>query len=89
MLSDREQVALDDIERNLGDEDPELAQRLTGTGSGDATSHWHYWVAAAVLGLFVLISIGADMPVATLVLTMSLSGVIAVGYFRTRRPRDN
>ena len=86
VLSDRERIVLDDIERKLGDEDPELAERLTGAGSGESTPHWRYWVAAAVLGLFILISIGADMPIATLALTMALSGVVAVGYFRTRRP---
>lgn len=85
MLSDRERIVLDDIERKLGDEDPELAERLTGTGNSDATPHWRYWIAAAVLGLFILISIGADMPIATLALTVALSGVIAAGYFRTRR----
>lgn len=85
MLSDRERIVLDDIERQLGDEDPELAERLTGTGNDGATPHWRYWVATAVLGLFLLISIGADMPIATLALVMALSGVVAMGYFRTRR----
>lgn len=85
MLSDRERSALDDIERRLGDEDPELAERLTG--SDGVTPARRYWVAAAVLGLFILISIGVDMPIATLALTMALAGVVVVGYVRNSRPR--
>lgn len=85
MLSDRERIVLNDIERTLGDEDPELAERLTSTGKGAATHHWRYWLAVAVLGLLILISLGADMPIATLVLTMALSGVLVTAYFRTRR----
>lgn len=88
MLSDRERIALNDIERQLGDEDPELAERLTGTDQNSTTPHWRYWGAAAVLGLLLLISLGADMPIATLVLTMALSGLVAMAYFRSRRTPD-
>lgn len=83
MLSDRERIVLNDIERQLGDEDPELAERLKAAEQSNAAPHWRYWIAAAVLGLLLLISLGADMPIATLVLAMALSGVIAMGYFRT------
>lgn len=85
MLSDRERSALNDIEHNLDTEDPELAERLASSTQSADKPLWRFWLAAGVVGFFLLISIGADMPIITLVLTMGLAGILTAGFVRYRR----
>lgn len=84
MLSDRERIVLNDIERELGANDPELAQRLSGDASAGRTL-WRYWLASGVLGMLLLISIGADLPVLTMILAMTVAGVATAAYHHRRK----
>ena len=86
MLNERERSALNEIENRLDAEDPELAQRLAEGDPRPSRSRF-YWIFAAVIGLLLLISIGAQLPVVTLVLCMGMCGLLAHWYLRSRRSR--
>lgn len=87
MLSDRERSVLNDIENRLDAEDPALAEQLKDTGAANEKPRRRYWIAAGVLALMLLISIGATLPIATLVLSMGLCGVLGVAYIRAHQAR--
>ncbi|OLT41574.1 hypothetical protein BJF85_23720 [Saccharomonospora sp. CUA-673] len=76
-LRDDERRALADIERRLGEEDPQLAQRLATLRPGTSRL---IWTALAFLGLFigggvlVAVGAGADAPV-----VMVLGVIVAAG----------
>ena len=88
MLSDRERSVLQDIESRLDAEDPELAERLAENTPAKRKSTMRYWLAMAILGLLLLISIGAELPIVTLVLSMAICGVLTHLYLRSRRSRS-
>ncbi|MEU0493291.1 DUF3040 domain-containing protein [Nocardiopsis changdeensis] len=75
-LREHERRILEEIERRLGEEDPELAERLDSFGDPDAPaepglSGWKPWVACGLIaavtaGLLVLLFVltpGAPQPV--------------------------
>lgn len=88
MLSDRERLKLNDIERELGENDPELAQRLSQESPPDRLL-WRYWLASAVACMLLLICIGADAPIAALVFLMVIVGTGTAGYLHHRKRRSN
>lgn len=85
LLSDQERIVLNDIERELGANDPELAQHLSAETSTADNRLWRYWLAGSILGLLMLISIAADLPVLMLILTLAGAGTATVGYLRRRK----
>jgi|GEM_PF-5807639 len=87
MLNERERSVLNEIENRLDAEDPELAQRLAEGDPRPSSSGVSYWIFAAVIGLLLLISIGAQLPIVTLVLSMGMCGLLTHWYLRSRRSR--
>lgn len=85
VLSDRERIVLKDIERELGANDPELARRLSEEAAETESKLWRFWLAGGVVAMLLLISLGADLPVLTLLLGLAAIGVAATGYRRWRK----
>lgn len=85
VLNDRERSVLNDIENRLDAEDPALAEQLKDTGEESEKPRRRYWIAAGILALLLLISIGAKLPIATLVLAMGLCGALSIAYIRAHQ----
>lgn len=85
MLSDRERSVLKDIESRLDAEDPELAEQLADTNARRGRSVRFHWLVGAIIGLLLLISIGAQLPIVTLVLSVGMCALLTHVYVRSRR----
>lgn len=70
MLSDREREALQEIQRQFADEDPDLARQLSSagpTGPGERPRRVAYTVATVLSGVLTFIMLAVESAVGTLV----------------------
>jgi hypothetical protein len=81
-LSDREQQILEEIERNLHEEDPRLARNVAGRASEDHTNRIKVGILIFIVGFAVLVGFFASgvLLVGVLAFGVMVSGiVIALG----------